>query len=582
MAWNQKVPNGNFEEGVLHWAKSGGTIAASNNEMVWTVNNGQAIYNSTCNDFISGHKYIGIAVVKAAKTFQFGLAGQHSDFQGSDSYQTIKKYVTSAVNGNTIYFYPVSSIEGSEKNTEMRFKSVACFDLTLMFGAGNEPATVEEFEALFPLPYYAYNAGTLISNKAKAIEFVEFNQWDEEWEAGSISSTTGQNTDVANYIRCKNYFPVFPNQEYYSCGKSYPRYYDANKNFIGYSNSVTNQTFTTPVGAAYMRIVMQGTTYNHDICINLSGKRNGQYEPYKKVVLPLPNLDQIKVYSHNIWDEEWEVGTIDNDGQPAPSSLVIRSKKFIPVFPNTDYYKKSGIALPTDTHFLQYYYDADKNFISAGAWGPTFTTPANCHFIKLKGDTTYGNTYANDICINLSSSFNGQYEPHGILTMEGGLKSAGSVRDEIVGNKFVKKVGRVDLGSVDFSYNASNALFSKYGAIPIKAGSVNLICAKYKISGGIHYLDFEDKMIGLGNNTDSVSLFVKDTAYTDAATFKSAMSGVMLDYELATPIEYELYSPTKMPFNWKYRVSEYHTKKMLPENGENPTSAPFACEIKQC
>ena len=78
-------------------------------------------------------------------------------------------------------------------------------------------------------------------------------------------------------------------------------------------------------------------------------------------------------------------------------------------------------------------------------------------------------------------------------------------------------------------------------------------------------------------------LYIKDSAYTDAATFKTAMQNehVQLYYELATPIEYEIYSPTKMPFNWKYRVSEYHTKKMLPENGENPTSAPFACEIKQ-
>lgn len=39
------------------------------------------------------------------------------------------------------------------------------FDLTAMFGAGNEPSTVDEFKALFPNDYYAYNAGeeTLVS-----------------------------------------------------------------------------------------------------------------------------------------------------------------------------------------------------------------------------------------------------------------------------------------------------------------------------------------------------------------------------------------------------------------------------------
>ena len=36
-------------------------------------------------------------------------------------------------------------------------------DLTQMFGAGNEPTTVAEFEAMFPEDYYAYNEGELIS-----------------------------------------------------------------------------------------------------------------------------------------------------------------------------------------------------------------------------------------------------------------------------------------------------------------------------------------------------------------------------------------------------------------------------------
>lgn len=37
------------------------------------------------------------------------------------------------------------------------------FDLTKIFGAGNEPSTPEEFEAMFPDDYYGYNDGTLMS-----------------------------------------------------------------------------------------------------------------------------------------------------------------------------------------------------------------------------------------------------------------------------------------------------------------------------------------------------------------------------------------------------------------------------------
>lgn len=37
------------------------------------------------------------------------------------------------------------------------------YDLTQMFGAGNEPSTPEEFEAMFPKDYYQYNEGELMS-----------------------------------------------------------------------------------------------------------------------------------------------------------------------------------------------------------------------------------------------------------------------------------------------------------------------------------------------------------------------------------------------------------------------------------
>lgn len=44
------------------------------------------------------------------------------------------------------------------------------FDLTRMFGAGNEPSTVAEFEALYPEPYYEYDAGSLLSVQMEGIE----------------------------------------------------------------------------------------------------------------------------------------------------------------------------------------------------------------------------------------------------------------------------------------------------------------------------------------------------------------------------------------------------------------------------
>lgn len=43
------------------------------------------------------------------------------------------------------------------------------FDLTAMFGSGNEPTSVEEFEAMFPNEYYPYNAGEIVSADTEEI-----------------------------------------------------------------------------------------------------------------------------------------------------------------------------------------------------------------------------------------------------------------------------------------------------------------------------------------------------------------------------------------------------------------------------
>lgn len=50
------------------------------------------------------------------------------------------------------------------------------FDLTVMFGSGNEPTSVLEFNRVFPLPAYAYNAGELISCSSNQLITVGYNQ----------------------------------------------------------------------------------------------------------------------------------------------------------------------------------------------------------------------------------------------------------------------------------------------------------------------------------------------------------------------------------------------------------------------
>lgn len=63
-------------------------------------------------------------------------------------------------------------------------------NLTQMFGSGNEPTTVEEFEAIFPNDYYPYNEGTLMSMGTKEVVNVGKNMFKcEHFSATGLGGT---------------------------------------------------------------------------------------------------------------------------------------------------------------------------------------------------------------------------------------------------------------------------------------------------------------------------------------------------------------------------------------------------------
>ena len=87
------------------------------------------------------------------------------------------------------------------------------FDLTLMFGAGNEPTTVEEFRAMFPNSYYEHNIGELKSVHIDSIRTVGFNAVDGELEQGEIY-TNGELGPSDGAVRFKNYLKVLGGEKY--------------------------------------------------------------------------------------------------------------------------------------------------------------------------------------------------------------------------------------------------------------------------------------------------------------------------------------------------------------------------------
>lgn len=71
-----------------------------------------------------------------------------------------KQIVQITGNGNCIVYLRLRGNGNTYDNVSARPE---IFNLTKMFGAGNEPSTVEEFEKMFPSDYYPYNAGEIVS-----------------------------------------------------------------------------------------------------------------------------------------------------------------------------------------------------------------------------------------------------------------------------------------------------------------------------------------------------------------------------------------------------------------------------------
>lgn len=94
--------------------------------------------------------------------------------------------------------------------------------------------------------------------------------------------------------------------------------------------------------------------------------------------------------------------------------------------------------------------------------------------------------------------------------------------------------GFVDLGTLEWSYQSTEGgYFSSNSVIDKANGNTNCFATIYPNGGNVSITNMDNKTMRGGSS--SYVIYVKDSSYTDAATFKTAMSGVYLVYELATP-----------------------------------------------
>lgn len=336
----------------------------------------------------------------------------------------------------------------SDKDTvfnKLKF-SVMLIDLTAMFGSGNEPSTVEEFEAIFPNNYYPYNVGEIVS--AGTEEVVEQGK---------------------NLLNADDYYASYKQSD-----GSYVN------NSMGFAN------INIPIGK-YI-----GKTLVATLKATVSAQPTSFFW--------LARIDGARVESS---------------------------------------YAK-GERVPANT---------------TGIAKLTFTPKTQKDTLSMTYGQGTGDVIVRDIQIELSDTptayapyHSNVYQiPEAIKALPGYGWSAGTARNYVdyENKKYVQCVNSVDLGTLDWKINTTSSVGNHfYGSVKhfnfkylgaFGTTVYNVLCSKYRTVARSSNV-FVDKTITVDGVTVVSQIQVKDTAYPDATAFKKAMQGVMLYYELETPI----------------------------------------------
>lgn len=202
-----------------------------------------------------------------------------------------------------IYFNAVPRT--MEVGDSVKVRNVEVFDLTKMFGSGNEPSTPEEFEAMFPADYYPYNVGELRS--ACVSEVVEQGK-----NLLDVSNITDVDVDGKGSIRQGVIIPVVKGTYKISALKA------ENNIFI---KRVVGNNYATPADLSSKEVSLTFDANGSIYVYATDGKIEGvqvekgsvvtQYSPYRRNTYPVPEaVRQLPGYGWSAGDAcnevDWE------------------------------------------------------------------------------------------------------------------------------------------------------------------------------------------------------------------------------------------------------------------------------------
>lgn len=343
---------------------------------------------------------------------------------------------------------------------------------------------------------------------------------------------------------------------------------NGNRCYVCYYNDLPNVgdealTNVTQVATSLPQTITVDSSYTYvaiQVCYNPSGANvsNVQVEsgttvtsfaPYSNIC-PISGHTEanVSVSGVNVWDEDYELGRIDgNTGQNISSNDRLRSKGYILVKPNTIY----SIVIPQYGIWV-YPYKLDKTYKGTRynrTNGQTFKVPNDCYYLRFEVYADYGTTYNNDISINYPSTdteyhaYNGQ-----TYTIDLDGTRYGCTLDVVSGVMTVDRVN-VDMGDLNWTYQAlsgdRNGFTVSISDLKEATSGSDLLPAISSCYKPVRYNDTWANGVMSYFYPTGKTIIVINNDYTDATDFKTAMNGVQLVYELATPITIQL-TPTQV------------------------------------
>ena len=153
-----------------------------------------------------------------------------------------------------------------------------------------------------------------------------------------------------------------------------------------------------------------------------------------------------------------------------------------------------------------------------------------------------------------------------------GIQSSGTLAcDEIDFERgvYIKRIGAVDMGSLSWRTSKYQDIYPFFvnieDIVEVLGGVGNIASMRYAIKkfASVNSTTLPDKSILQYKK----QIFVNDGAYTDVVSFKAAMQGEILYYELAEPVEYPLPKVDTNYISSDYGVEQFNSS--IPCNANN-------------